>query len=382
MTLDTTLGVRVEAKTFTDVLRLVLPFASGGLPVYSGVKITATADDQLMLEATNGDERVVTFVSAGILEPGQVIAPAAVLDAFLRSVTGAAVLKHVDDKLVVDCGSSSLELSTIAETEWPLFAAIDTPEIELTPEMWAGVKRVVYAQGGTEDKTANRHCVRFDRDGVVAQNSSRIATFEVPGLVACHNIPGSFITTLCKLIDPKQSVFVRFAERIACFRSASTEWMCRPMVDSYPDWRAIQKRWRDTWTEAGGHTLVVSRSDMLTALKRTSLLPEGSGWKRMQMTRIGDELALESSGPDVGKITDVIACGGTYKGAPITMDIGSFRSMIDNSVEDELSFQVIDAFKPVTLDQPPWLAMDQPRRAPGSAAVQYPTTSKNDPAAT
>lgn len=366
LALDTALAVRVETSALSAALRLVLPFADGGLAVFAGVQIMATTDDELILEATNGDQRVITSLSAGVTDPGRVIVPARVLDAFVRSVSGAVQLNRMGgDTLAVECGSSSLELKTLPEADWPLFAALDVPEFELTPDAWTSVKRVIFAQGGTEEKSASRHCVHFDNGAVVAQSVSRLAFSEIPGLKASSNVPGKFLGSLVKLVDPKASVFVRFGERLACFRSGPTEWMTRPVADSYPDWRALvgqhQKRLSDS-----GSTLVVARSDLLTALARTALLPEGSGWKRMTMTRVDNELSLVATGPDVGTITDVIPCDGTYQGAPIIMDVPEFRTAIDNTVEDELTFGVVDAWKSLQIQEPPWTGLIMPRRPPGA----------------
>lgn len=358
MTLDVALRMRVETDVFTNALRLVLPFATGGIPVYAGVQITAS-EDELRLEATNGDERVVTTLSAHIDQVGRAIVPGAVLNAFLKSVSGAVTIEQVDGALNVACGSSSLELHTMAEADWPLFTAIDGPEYELTPEMWVGIRRVMHAQGGTEDKTANRHCVHFEAGGVMAHNGRRAAVFDIPEFTAnvVSNVPGGFMNTIAKLVDPKRSVFVRFAERMACFRSGPTEWMCRPVVDSYPNVRQL-------FATTPPYELVIVRTDLAKALARTGILPEQSAWKQVVIERIDDELVLTATGPDVGKTTDVIPCGGSYAGAPLIMNIPELKSLIDNSVEDELHFGVIDAFKAVQLREGQWAAALMPRRPP------------------
>lgn len=366
MTLDVAMRLRIESDAVTDALRLVLPFATGGIPVYAGVKITAR-DDQLVFEATNGDERVVTTLSAHVDQPGQAIVPAAVLNAFLKSVSGAVNIEQNDSVMNIACGSSSLELHTMTHADWPLFAEIDEPEYEITPEMWVGMRRTMHAQGGTEDKTANRHCVHFETGAIMAQNGRRVALFDLPEFKAnvTSNIPGGFLGTIAKLVDPKQSVFVRFAERLASFRSGPTEWMCRPLVDSYPNVRAI-------FDTPAPFDLIMVRNDLAKALARTGVLPEQSAWKQVTMERVEDELILTATGPDVGKTTDVIACSGSYVGAPLIMNIPELKHLIDNSVEDELRFSVADAFKAIRLIEGPWRAALMPRRPPDAPPATPP----------
>lgn len=364
-------SIRTEVDTLSKALKLLLPFAQGKLPVHSGVRLTA-ADDQLVLEATNdGDQWVATSLAVAMNEPGRIVVPAKVLDAFLGKVHGAAELKLLgDDQLTISCGASSLDLMTIDGAQWPLFEEVEGEEFEFTPELWAGVGRVVYAQGRTEDKSPSRHAVHFDHGAVAATSGGRLAACEIPGLKAEANVPGTFVAAVNRVVGPKQSVFARFAERSASFRSGVTQWSTRLIADSYPNWRGAFRTESPT-------SLTVSRSDMLAALDKAGVLPESPGLKRVTLQRLGDDLVLTAQGPDIGKITDVIPCSGNFDSV-IMMDVGELKETIDNSVEDELTFGAVDGYKAFQIEQGPWKAMVMPRKPMTPPAdPAYATSGKN-----
>lgn len=365
--LDTHLEGRCEASTLARALKLVLPFATGTLASYHGVRLTADAG-ALQLEATNGDQKVTTSITCNIAHEGQVVVPARVLEGFIRSVTGAVELAVEDAKLVVRAGASHLDLRTIERAEWPVFSGLDSPEFDLTP-YWSGIKRVMWAEAPAGDAAATGHCIRFAENHVVVACGNALASFDVPKLNAAMNVPLSFMVPLERSVEGEISGC--FGDRLASFRSGATEWITRSIADSYWDWQRLIRA-------DSPHSLVVSKADLLTSLSRTGLLPEDSGFRRMTMTRLGDELVLAATGPDVGTITDVITCEGTYEDDPIILSIDRLKSLANNTTNDEITFEILDRWHSIVVRDDDWTALIMPLRPKDAAppSTEYPASSK------
>lgn len=351
----TALIVRCETGELARSLKTVTPFAKGPRPVNSGVRLTAV-DDRLMLEATTGDQRVVTSLPVAAEQHGAVVVPAKLLDGFIRTVSGAVTLTAAEsgDMVGVACGASSMDLRVIPDTEWPQFEEFDADEFDLT-DHWGGVKRVMHARGGTQEQVAALRCIRFDTDAVVAACHQRISYYTIKGLKAEANVPGEFMETLANQISGP--VAARFGERQVGFRSGTTEWISRYVVsstvDSYPAWRGILRA-------KSKFDLVVNRAELLTALARTALLPEDSGFRRVILSRKDNELVITATGTDVGTITDVIACSGSYSGDEIRLNGSHVKDLADNAAEDEIRFELEDAVHHLQVDQGPWTAVIMP----------------------
>jgi DNA polymerase III sliding clamp (beta) subunit (PCNA family) len=368
--LGSDLGVRVEASELAKALKFVLPFAQGQQASYHGVRLTADAG-KLVLEATNGDQKATTSVVAPIAHEGTVVVPASILDGFIRSVEGAVEMKVDNDKLLVVAGASSLDLKWIEQVEWPVFEDVEADEFDLT-DQWPSLKRVSWAEAGGVDKMDSHHSMHFDDDAVVVASTDCLAAIDVAGLRASANVPMPFINSLMGTIGGE--VFVRFGERMVAFRSGPTTWLSRTVLDSYPAWRQLMRK-------EASRTLVVEKAALQAALKRTGLLPEESGFKRMTMHRVDDELVLTATGPDVGTITDVIACSGDYFDPDLIMKIDRLSALVKSSSQDELVFEMaVDAYKHIEIHEGPWSALVMPLRPPDpKAPAEYPSSGTTAP---
>lgn len=373
--LGSDLGVRTEASELANALRLVIPFAQGSIASYHGVRLTSDTG-RLTLEATNGDQKAITSLPVAVAREGAVVVPAKVLDGFIRSVEGAVEMKVDNDKLLVQCGSSSLDLKVIEHVEWPMFADIEGDWTDLS-EVWAQLKRILWAEAVSGiDKEASHHSVHFGEGAAVVLCTNCLSSYEIPSLDAqlSANVPIQFVNTIMGAISGG-NVEACFGSRLVAFRSGTTTWMTRVIVDSYPNWRQVARAKAD-------QTLTVDRHALLTALKRTGLLPEESGFKRMTMQRIDNELILTATGPDVGTITDVITCGGSYNGPDLVMPIGRLNDLVKSSEADELTFNMAgDAYKHVQIDEGAWTAVITPLRPPPvpSSTPPIPSSSKSNP---
>lgn len=346
----TKFAARVEAEAFASALRAVVPFAQGLATVYSGVKL-APSQGTLTLEATNGNERVVTIIDAGAKPGPALIVPARILDGFVKTVSGAVELKGDTDHIVVSADPASFDLRTMTGEEWPVFAEVDAPEVELT-EAWEGVKRVMHAQAAAEDKTPVRHAVRFEKGAVIAHSTRGVSFYDVDGLeTEGANVPGEFLAQLVRAVDGP--VFGRFSPRSITFRCGRTQWTGRTVGDSYPPWRSIVR-------DESPHELRISRTALLASLQRLALLPEDQGLRRMRVHFGDDEIVLTANGPDVGTITDVIACTTDYQGEDYYLLISDLRKVVENAMEDILVFGLQDAYHQLTINEGPWNAVFMP----------------------
>lgn len=359
--LDSGTSIRIEAKELAAAVKLMLPFAKAGMglpSMCSGVLITA-AEDRIELEATDLDRKVATSVAAHVETPGKVLVSAKLLEGFARTVAGAVTLRVGLDgsaeKLFLACGATSLDLFTLPSDDFPRFDSANAPDVNLT-EAWPGVKRVLHALSGRDDKMPSRHVVRIGDGGVCCQNGIGLAAFDVEGLdFPATNIPGDFMNTIVKVAEGEVSA--RIEELRATIRTDKVEWTTRTTSDSFPEWRGLMRGDGNS-----PQTLIIGRQELLESLQKLSLLPGESGFHRAELKRIDDELVLSINGKDVGTMTDVIRCSGSFQGDTITVFTPALKALAENAQEDEITFGMQDAFHHMEVHEGPWTAMIQPLR--------------------
>lgn len=373
--LPTSLAVRCEADALAKALKLVTPFTTSGPPhpiAYSGVLLTADAGE-LTMQATNGDQMVVTSLPVGVESEGQVVVPAKMLDGFVRTLSGAVEIASRDEHQVnISAGASSFDLRTIVVEQWPHFEEIDAEPIDLG-EHWQGIGRTLWAEAPVDDKASTGHCVRFDTDAVAVVCGKSLSSYGIPGLKASASVPISFMNTLQRAVVA-DAITAQFGERTVAFESGRTRWMTRTTTDAYPEWRKLL---RDT----SPCEITVATADLLKAISRSALLPEESGFRRIELRQLGDELVLTTTGADIGTITDVIPCTGTYDGQMISLKISLLKDFVTNAEDTEITFELMDAYHHVRTTKGEWIGVIMPLKPDNApaAAPAYPTSSKANP---
>lgn len=370
--LSTNLRAKVEASALAQALKLVLPFAHGELTVYHGVRIRVDAGT-MTLEATNGDQKVSTSLAVAVQNEGEVVVGAKVLDGFVRSLTGAVELKVTDGvDLTVECGSATLDLRLIEQVEWPLFAEPSSDEVDLTA-VWPHVRRTFWAEGQADNKSAPTHCMHFGDEAITVCCDRGLATYAVPGLKRVANVPLAFLQVLTKLIDPKDGVHAHLEERLVMIRSGATTWMSRTVTDEYPNWQRL-------FREEPGDTLTIGKADLLSTLTRSGLLPEDSGFRRVTLQRAGDDLVVTATGPDVGTITDVIPCSGTYNADELRLGIDRLKKLASDLEGDEVTLRIVDAWHHFEIHEGDYRALLMPLRPDRpQGPPPIPTATKANP---
>jgi DNA polymerase III sliding clamp (beta) subunit (PCNA family) len=288
---------------------------------------------------------VRTTIDAAVGGAGEAIVHGRVLEGFIKSVAGAVDLAVDQDRqLHAECGAATIVLRLMERDQWPLFSEAEGDEVEITAH-WPAIARILHAQGPTNETSPTYMSVIFDGDDIVCASRVRLATHTVPGLGSDMMVPAAFLSLVDKALPAKSQIMLRSDPRRVTITVGDTAWTS----SSFPD--AAKPPWRDFVRDRSDFDLTIDRQALLRSLSRLAVLPDESGFRRTTLTRTGDEVELRSTGADIGTITDVLPCSGSYEGAEIKVRTDHLRELAEHANTDEITFGIVDPWKHLQLDE-------------------------------
>lgn len=288
---------RSESGTLVETLGALSRVAStrnAGTPALSGVKLTLTGDT-LIAASTDNDIALQFTLSVGGDTDGQGLISARVLNDIVRVMpSGKVTIEVAGDNAIITGGRSQFTVPTLNAVEFPrMLAPSGEPVAVASSEFKAALAQVVPAASGDAQKHHLSAVLVASTDNglrLVATDGYRLAMREIAGMSAVSDdsflIPARALAELQRLLDMSDEITVRFNELDATFQSPTMTLTTRLINSDYPPYETIIPK-------TNPNVAIVSRVDLLDALRRTRVLSSEMAPVRVQMSSEGMTLTVQ-----------------------------------------------------------------------------------------
>lgn len=318
------------------------------LPILSGVLFTATGDD-LILNSTDLDVSVKTTVKARVDQPGSTVLPGRLIGDIVRTLPeGAVEIKTDGSSAKVVCGTSSFTLKTLSPEEFPRFPEVDVEtEISLESRLFITmVQKVARAVSKDETRPVLTGALVEVGDGkvtMVSTDSYRLCLTETAEEEESRRfsavIPGRALEDVAKLVTTSDRVRIASAHNQIVFVFSETTFITRRIEGVFPNYKQLLPSDHET-------RVTVDREEVLSAVRRVSLMAQHSAPIRVTVSPEERTLVLSAQTHDVGDATEVIEAD--IEGQPVEMAFNHayLTDGITGADSDSIMLDIISPMKP------------------------------------
>lgn len=279
------------------------------LPILSHLLIEAKGQ-QVKLTATDLDVGLSVVLDAEIIEPGSITCPARLMQDIVSKFPAGIVEVHTlaEGRMLLSCGQSKFELSTLPSEEFPNLPDIDETNSAQLPQscLKTAIKQVAIAAASSQDEsravmTGIHLTLEEGTLTLVATDGRRLAcvrkSVEVP-LIGEERlsvvVPARALLELSRLIESDGSVSLQVGKSQAFFRFDNYSLHCRLLEGRFPDYTKVVP------TEFV-RTCRIGREDFILALKRMLVVAQEKRSPNLIRLRFSeDNLQLSANTPDLG----------------------------------------------------------------------------------
>ena len=304
------------------------------LPILSHILMEAHGD-QMVFTATDLDLGVQIRLPAQVEIEGALTCPAKLLQEIVtRLQAGLVHLELIrEGQLMLKCGSSQFELSTLPAEEFPtLPSAEDAPEFELPQATIREMIRQVAVASASPNEEARAVMtgiltqVEAERLTMVATDGRRLACMREPlenqgGRDAKVIIPARALQELTRILGDEQTVVLaRIAQGQVFFTVNDVSLHCRLLEGNFPDYKKVVP------TEFE-RSCRIGRETFLSALKRMLIMAqEKRSPNLIKLEFESDHLWLSANTPDLGSGREQVDI--VYQGDPLLIAFNG-RYLVD-----------------------------------------------------
>ena len=339
----------VDKNTLTQALSAVM-LAVGSdstQPSLACIHLTAL-QDALKLEATNLTISIKTSVNALVEQGGDVAIPGRVFAAFIRNLPASvAQFELIDNHVQVHCGSTSFSLICFAQNDMPQFPQFENgTSIQLPLSVLQQLGKHVLSLGLKRNEASYGNSVALH----IKENTFTMQSMDNYRVMVCtyntensaseqqFSLPVELLQTITALPSSNQDITLSVFENNVTFTCGDTVIVGQKLdilpVDISP------------FTAAPASTTVhVNRDELLSALKRTSLLKKETTPIVFEFNATDQTITLTAS-DEQGKITECIKA--TIEGSALTIGFNNTFLLpgISSCPSDELVLQLSQDTKP------------------------------------
>ncbi|MCL4078191.1 DNA polymerase III subunit beta [Coriobacteriia bacterium Es71-Z0120] len=318
------------------------------LPILSGVLLTAKGDD-LVLNSTDLDVSVKTGVKARVDEAGSTVVPGRLFGDIIRSLPEGAVSVETEGTSVrVVSGTSSFTLKTLSPDEFPRFPEVDS-ENEVTLEVGlftTMVQKVARAVSKDETRPVLTGALVEVSDGnvtMVSTDSYRLCLAEASGQNESRQfsavIPGRALDDVSKLVAGSEGVTIASAQNQIVFVFGGTTFVTRRIEGVFPNYKQLLPSEYET-------RVTVNKEEMLSAVRRVSLMAQHSAPVRVTVSPEERTLVLSAQTHDVGDATEVVEAD--VEGQPVEMAFNHayLTDGITGADSEKITLDIVSPMKP------------------------------------
>jgi DNA polymerase-3 subunit beta len=340
---------RCDRDALSEALQTVQRGVSSrpGIPALTGVLLEAEEGGDLTLTTTDLEVSARLSIDVQVQESGAALVPARLLGDTVKSLSDAPVEFEADRaQAQIRCAAYEGALRLLPVEDFP---GLQEPAgTTVTVEAGALAEAVgQVARGASRDEARpvlTGVLVEISREGVVmaATDSYRLAVRE---LVASADDEGRAIVPERALseagraaaTDEKAQVEIRVDESQVSFRVGRLNLTSRLIEGEFPNFRQLLPETHES-------RLIVSRQQLLDAVRRVGLLARDTTPVRLEFNALG--VKLSSSSPDLGQAVETVEA--RYEGEDLTVAFNP-QYLIDGltaSVGESVRLDVRDGLKP------------------------------------
>lgn len=310
------------------------------LPVLAGLYLKAEKGS-LLIRSTNLDLGISITLPVKILEEGELVVPASILNSFLSSLPSdkSITLSSKDNTLEVKTSGAKTSIKTLPKDEFPLIPLITDDKAFSMPakDFALGIRSVAYAAsvGSMKPELASVLVTYKDGDLVfVATDGFRLAEKKIKIKKTPHFkemlIPQKNALEIARLFDRDgEDLSISIGENQAAFHKGDMYLATRIVDGTYPDYKQIIPK--------GGSTkAVVLKEDLQNALKTNMIFADAFNQLTFTVSPKGKQFDVTSKNSNVGENTSSIPAA--LEGDDLTININhryladSFQSVPTDSL--------------------------------------------------
>jgi DNA polymerase-3 subunit beta len=344
-----TVKFRCDRDALSEALQTVQRGVSSrpGIPALTGVLIEAGAGGELTLTTTDLEVSARITIEVTVAEPGSALVPARLLADTVKSLSDAPVEFESDrSQAQIRCAAYEGSLRLLPVEDFPGLQEPSGTRVSVEAGAFAdAVGQAARAASRDEARPVlTGVLVEISREGVVlvATDSYRLA---VRDLVATADGEGRAIVPERALseagraaaADEKGTVEIVVDEAQASFRIGSLVLTSRLIEGEFPNYRQLLPDQHES-------RLVVSRQQLLDAVRRVGLFARDTAPVRLEFNALG--VKLSSSSPDVGQAVEAVEA--RYEGDDLTVAFNP-QYLIDGlsaATGESVRLDVRDGLKP------------------------------------
>jgi DNA polymerase-3 subunit beta len=331
----------------------------GAIQALSGVRL-ATSDSRLELSATDAEIALCSSLEAKIEEAGVVLLPARLLVDILRALEGESVLleqRAEAGEVTVSSERATFSLRTLLADDFPRVPEPpDDTGVELPAQAVAStIERVAKAASRDETRPVlTGILMSVDEEGLrmVATDSYRLSVKETPlgddGREAGResfqaNVPARALQELSRVTSETGADTIKIAARDnqVVFGVERMTLSSRLIDGQFPNYRQLVP-------EAYEHELVVSRNELLSVVRRISILAQRTAPLRLRFE--GGEVTLSAQTPDVGEASETVPVNYEGEALEIGFNPQFLQDGLDSVHSDDLVIKLISPLRPGLLE--------------------------------
>lgn len=279
------------------------------LPILSHLLLEARGSE-VKLTATDLDVGLSIQLEAEISEPGSITCPARLMqDIVSKFPAGRVELNTLaEGRMLLSCGSSKFELSTLPAEEFPSLPELDETSSAQLPQssLRSAIKQVSVAAASSQDEsravmTGIHVTLEEGSLTLVATDGRRLACsrkqVDVP-LVGEEKlsvvVPARALIELSRLISSDGDVSLKVGRSQAFFRFDTYSLHCRLLEGRFPDYTKVVPT-------SFNRTCRIGRDDFVQGLKRMLVVAQEKRSPNLIRLRFDeDTLQLSANTPDLG----------------------------------------------------------------------------------
>jgi DNA polymerase-3 subunit beta len=293
------------------------------LPILSGLYLKAE-NNTLNIKSTNLDLGISISIAVKIVEPGEVVVPASILNSFLNSLVKekSIILETKGQTLHVATDSTETSIKTLNAEDFPIIPEISDDESFSLPsrDLVLGLKSVVYAAavGSMKPELSSIYVAHEGEDLVFAATDSfrlaekKIKTRKTPNFKYVL-IPQKNATEIMRILDSMDDdVSLSIEENQIAFRVEGVYLTSRIIDGVFPDYKQIIPK--ETTSKA-----IVLKQDLTNSLKTALIFSDSLNQLRLTLAPSKKLFEIESKNNNVGE--NVYAVEAVIEGEDLIINV-------------------------------------------------------------
>lgn len=321
-----------ELDSILDVVITALPQNSTN-PVLSGVKISASDNGDITVQATDLDNSCSLVGRANVSEEGSSVLPGKLLQSIVKTLENEPVTIETDDtKSHITCGKATFTTNVLDESEFPVFPEIES-DAQVTIPLTGfqdTLKKLITSTAKNEAKGVFTGVFVDVHDGkirAVSSDSFRVALTEN----TCEDnsqfsavIPPKFLVKISTLKSSDNNVTLAYNNNQIIVKTGDVTFICRKLSGDYPNIEQFIVPKDDT-------VVVLDKVPLLTALKRVSVLKDENTPVTVEVDQATHTMRISVLNTNAGDAVEDLSVDCTGKDCKVGFDTGYLIDGLDGT---------------------------------------------------